>query len=315
MVYHVGDDAIESYGSEQQGRRRGDGEQHHRERQLRHRPVHDRLHRVYISDGDRRVHLSDRGLYGRQLRERVIEARLDDQGHWIGPPSGCSGDSQDGIVDGQPARSPSGPGIHISHDTDHSVELLIGNAVRPHAFADRVLTRPESLSERLADDDAAAFRMVQIVLRERATEDDGDPHRLEVTWRCWFLPRAQRPLGVGDALLHRVLLEPLHGAAIAAFERQVRRKPRCLDSGNRAHSLQRGAVKPPHLGKTVVALIREIQLRGENAVRPDAEIDRPQPLHAFDKQSRAHYQDERECDLGGHEAGSHALALAKRRLF
>ena len=84
--------------------------------------------------------------------------------------------------------------------------------------------------------------------------DDGNSHRLEVTRRRGFLTRAQRPAGVGDALPHRGILETLHGAAIAAFEWQVRRKPRCLDAGNGAQSLQRGAIEPPHLGEAVIPL-------------------------------------------------------------
>ena len=42
-------------------------------------------------------------------------------------------------------------------------------------------------------------------------------------------------------------------------------------------------------------------------MRLNPEIDGPQPLHALDQQTRAHNQNERECDLGNHEAGPHAL--------
>jgi len=92
---------------------------------------------------------------------------------------------------------------------------------------------------------------------------------------------ARRPLSSFDSKALRITLR---------MERRIRSVGRALHARQRAHAVQHAVIERDALRRILVFGIRQRGAQGEEMIRPEADIDRPQARHRLQHQPRTHRQ-------------------------
>jgi hypothetical protein len=156
---------------------------------------------------------------------------------------------------------------------------------------------PEVAADEGGVDEDDRRRAVPVPLPHVAAGEERDPHRVAIA--------RPDPLDL-DLLLvagldGRLALEPKRPGSVPAGERQVGDRSRRKDAGKRAHAGEDGVVEGEDALRLRVALLREEQPRGEDAVRVEAEAATLQVQEGADEETRSDEEDEGEGDLGRHQ--------------
>ena len=295
LRHHEGNDPVEADRAQQQREGGGDDQQDHDERPLAPRPPHQRLQRLDVGDGQRRIEPA----HG--LAHRAGERRRVGGAHHVAHRRrrGLAGDDPgERVVHHRLRVFVQRSLVHVvDHADDAGPRLVVPGrrTAQPDALAERALARPLRARHRPRhDDDRGVPLAVERV--EHPPLDEFHAHGVEVAGRHALPHEHRRHLAVGQ----RPAFDGVPRAGHRPAQGERGRGRGADDAGQRAQAVDRLPMEgQPRLGRFVVAR-GQGEPEGQDADRVEARIDGGQLLERAHRQARPHEQRQGQGDLDHH---------------